>query len=59
MTSDFTFDGEIESTEEFETALEELLLVALQNDVDPGGSWVYRTDGVGQDLEVMVFELLE
>lgn len=59
MTSDFTFDGEIESAEEFETALGQLLLVALQNDVDPEGSWVYRTDGVTQDLEVMVFELTE
>lgn len=59
MTSDFTFDGEIESTEEFEAALEQLLLVALQNDIEPWGSWVYQTDGAGQDLEVMVFELMK
>ena len=59
MTSDFSFDGEIESTEEFETAMKELFLMALRNDVQPWGSWVLRTDGVAQNLEVMVFELGE
>jgi hypothetical protein len=57
MTSEFTFDGEIADSEEFESALGQLLLAALQNDIDPQGSWVYRTDGTGQDLEVMVYEL--
>lgn len=59
MTTDFTPDDEISSTEDFEAALGRLLLVALQNGIDPRGSWEYRTDGSGSDVEVMVVELAE
>lgn len=50
-------DDELTSSEEFERTLGQVLLAALAGDTDPRGSWVYRTDGVGPDLEVMVVEL--
>lgn len=57
MTSDPVFDGEIESAADFEAALHTLLVTALANDVDPRGSWEYRSDGLPSDWEVMVAEL--
>ena len=57
MTSDPVFDGEIESSADFEAALHTLLVAALANDVDPRGSWEYRSDGLPSDWEVMVAEL--
>jgi hypothetical protein len=59
MTADFTPDDEISSTEDFEAALGRLLLVALRNDIDPLGSWEYRTDGIASDVEVQVVELAD
>lgn len=50
-------DDEIRSTEEFETALGRVMLSTLDSDVDPRGSWVYRTDDSTPDVEVMVCEL--
>ncbi|WP_181686423.1 hypothetical protein [Halorhabdus salina] len=50
-------DDELTNVEDFERALGQMLLSALERDVDPRGSWVYRTDGLGPDLEVMVHEL--
>lgn len=57
MTADYTSDDDISSTEDFEAALGRLLLVALRNDIDPRGTWEYRTDGSTSDVEVMVVEL--
>lgn len=45
------------SPEDFERTLSQTLLAALQVGVDPRGTWVFRTDGVSPDLEVMVHEL--
>lgn len=59
MTNEFTADEEISSTEEFESALGDLLLVARRNDVDPRGSWEYRTDGPASNVEVVVVELAD
>lgn len=59
MTADFTADDDISSTDDFEDALGRLLLAALRNDIDPRGSWAYRTDGPTSDVEVMVVELAE
>ena len=57
MTRDIPVDGDITTKAEFETALENLLGSATNNDIDPRGSWVYRDgDGV-HDWEVMVIEL--
>jgi len=57
MTSDPAFDGAIESSADFEAALHTLLVAALENDIDPRGSWEYRSDGLPSDWEVMVAEL--
>lgn len=57
MTTDSTSDDEISSADDFEAALGEVILAALQNDIDLRGTWEYRTDGETPDLEVMVVEL--
>lgn len=59
MTTDFTPDDEMSSTEDFEAALGGVILAAIRNDVDPRGTWEYRTDGPISDVEVMVVELAE
>ncbi|WP_423750702.1 hypothetical protein [Salinirarus marinus] len=59
MTTDFTSDDEMSSTEDFEAALGRVILTALQNNVDPRGTWEYRTDGTSSDMEVMVVELAD
>lgn len=59
MTTDGTSDDEISSTEEFEVALGRVLRDALENGVDPRGTWEYRTDDSGSDVEVMVVELAD
>ncbi|WP_434521475.1 hypothetical protein [Halorubrum sp. AS12] len=59
MTADFTSDDEISSTEEFETALGRVILAALENGVDPRGTWEYRANGTNSDVEVMVVELAD
>ncbi|NHX35147.1 MULTISPECIES: hypothetical protein [Halolamina] len=59
MTIDFTSDGEMSSTEDFEEALSRVLLSALENDIDPRGTWEYRTDGTASDMEIMVVELAD
>lgn len=57
MTTDSTADDEIASAADFEAALGQVILTALQNDIDLRGSWEYRTDGGTPDVEVMVVEL--
>jgi len=53
MTSDPVFEDEIESSADFEAALRILLAAAVANDVDPRGSWEYRSDGLPSDWVVM------
>ncbi|MFB6173034.1 MAG: hypothetical protein ABEI39_00170 [Halobacteriales archaeon] len=55
MTRD-TSDA-VTTVEKFEATLGQLLVSALENDIDPRGTWEYRHDGVGSDLEVLVVEL--
>ena len=50
-------DWDISTETEFESALEALLLAAVVEGLDPFGTWVYRNDGDGPDLEVIVSEL--
>lgn len=57
MTADSPFDGTLTDETEFESLLGQLLLAALDNDVDPKGSWVFREDGVERHMEVQVTEL--
>jgi hypothetical protein len=57
MTRDTPSDGPITTTEAFETALGELLDMAVEQDIDPRGSWVCRNGGEHPDLEVVVVEL--
>lgn len=57
MTSDSPFGDGITDPEEFEAALGQLLFAAMENGIDLEGSWVYRSNGNGRDLEVMVYEL--
>lgn len=58
MTTEFTPDDELSSTEEFEAALGRVILAALENDIDPLGTWEYRANK-GSDMEVMVVELAD
>ena len=57
--TDATADDEIASAKEFEAALGRVILAALESDVDPRGTWEYRTDGTGSDMEIMVVELAD
>lgn len=61
MTPDPTdsnpFDGAISTAEDFDDALRELVLTALDNDVDPTGSWVARNGSGTPDFEIEVYEL--
>lgn len=52
-----THPTEIMTPDEFDTALEDLLLTALDNDIDIWGTWEYRTNGPDVDLETMILEL--
>ncbi|MFW5928993.1 MAG: hypothetical protein ACOCT0_01045 [Halobacteriota archaeon] len=59
MTHDTTdyIDGDITSEDEFDSALQELLLIANDNGIDPRGSWEVRFDGAVPDWEIVVTEL--
>ena len=57
MTNDSPSDDEISSADDFEAALGQIVLAALQNDVDLRGTWEYRTDEETPDVEIMVVEL--
>jgi len=56
-TTQYSFDDEITTADEFEAVLGQLLLVALDNDVDIWGAWEYRSNDGTADLEAMVVEL--
>jgi len=59
MITDDSSEDEISSTEEFEVALGRVLCDALENGVDPRGTWEYRTEGTDSDMEVLVVELAD
>jgi hypothetical protein len=59
MTTDGTPGDEVSSTAEFEVALGRVIRTALENDVDPRGTWEYRNNGTDADVEVMVVELAD
>ncbi|ELZ32693.1 hypothetical protein DJ71_09270 [Halorubrum sp. E3] len=59
MTTDSTPDDEVSSTEEFEAALGRVIRDAFENGVNPRGTWEYRSDRAGADVEVMVVELAD
>lgn len=52
-----TPDRDISTEAEFDSALQTLLLSALENDLDPLGAWEYRNGRAHPDLEVLVTEL--
>ncbi|QZY00196.1 hypothetical protein [Halobaculum rubrum] len=57
MTANFTADDKVSSIEEFEAALDEVMLTALESGIDLRGTWEYRTDEEASDVEVMIVEL--
>lgn len=57
MTHDTPFDGSIETTDDFEAALGDLLAAASGNGIELEGSWEYRSVDPGPDYEVMIIEL--
>lgn len=59
MTTDSTSDDEMATADEFKAALGRVILTAHRNDIDPRGSWEYRTDEENPDMEVMIVELAE
>jgi hypothetical protein len=59
MTLDSPFDEPLTDEAEFEALLGNLLLAALQSDINPAGAWVYRENGAELDLEVQVVELAQ
>lgn len=59
MTSDFTPNDDMSSIEDFEAALSRVILTALQNDIDPRGTWEYRAEETATDMEIMVIELAD
>lgn len=48
---------DITTAAEFDAALGELLLTALDNDVDMWGAWEYRKEDRTADVEAMIVEL--
>jgi hypothetical protein len=50
-------DRAITTETEFDSALQSLLLSALENGVDLRGAWEYRNGQAYPDLEVLVTEL--
>lgn len=43
--------------DEFEAELEALVTAAVQNDIDPRGSWVCETNGGRDRWELVIYEL--
>lgn len=59
MTANFTADDDVSNPDEFEAALGQIILGALQADIDLRGAWEYRTDDGTPDVEVTIVELAE
>lgn len=52
-----SFQQDITSKATFDAVLGKLIVAALENGVNPRGSWVYRNSGLTPDLEVVMVEL--
>ncbi len=52
-------DGEISTVAEFDSALQTLLLSALENDLDLRGAREYRNGEAHPDIEVLIVELAD
>jgi hypothetical protein len=52
-----SFQQDIKTKAAFDAVLGELIVAALENGVNPRGSWVYRNSGPTPDLEVMMVQL--
>jgi hypothetical protein len=50
-------DREITTEAEFDSALQSLLLAALENGLDLRGAWEYRNGQTHPDLEILISEL--
>jgi hypothetical protein len=57
MTKSHPPNWSITTEAEFDAALEQILISAIGNSVDPRGSWVYDTDRIAPSLEAVVVEL--
>lgn len=57
MTDTPPDDRQITTADEFATALEQLLVAAAENDIDPRGAWIAHNEDGQTDWEVMVLEL--
>jgi hypothetical protein len=57
--SDDSFDEAITTEKEFEAMLSKLLIAAIENGIDPEGSWVCRNGASTTDIEVMITELAD
>lgn len=55
--TEFQPNDEITTVGEFDAALKQLLLTALDNDVEIWGAWEYRNPEMPYDLEAMIVEL--
>lgn len=51
------FDEIVTSSEAFEAVMEDVLLAAIRNGINPHGSWVFRNRGHTPDMEVLITEL--
>ncbi|MFB6299321.1 MAG: hypothetical protein ABEH65_03585 [Halobacteriales archaeon] len=58
MTRDF-INGDITTEAAFDTALGQLLMEAIRNDIDPRGSWVYRNSQTPPEWEIVIHELAQ
>lgn len=59
MTEDMTIDGTISSPDAFESALQQLVESAQENDIDPCGAWVVPSRDNNGDYEFQVVELAD
>lgn len=57
QNSNIFLQEDITTEDAFDTALNELIVAALQNGIDPKGSWICRNDETVPDTEIMVYEL--
>lgn len=57
ITEPFLADEQITTADQFATALEQLLVAAAENDIDPRGAWIAHTEDGQTDWEVVVLEL--
>lgn len=58
MTETPPDDEQITTADQFATALEQLVVAAAANDIDPRGGWVvHNPDGGQTDWEVTILDL--